>query len=1002
MMTQNQDSMLCQHCYAWRCHPDDRFCGHCGDNLLQVQVSIEPVSTIYQGGKVPNRVTTVIRNVRGGLGGTHFFWRNQATEFEVPLVNLETEALNQPNEQESYATNSAELELDPAVPVEWFLMHQVSPDKAYRRAVLSCAIPQPHFALDKSECILLDHKGVLPLTLRHESGGRATVDNISVSAYEGAALNLPVLDPALFPFSLSEGEEQVLHLPLTDELLRVLQGRPLGLELVLAVHIKYLAQPIDLPLKLRVPIPARPRLKLPEQVRALQGCLLRLPVPVENQGGESCRLKNVQVKIRLGPKKLCSGASHSSVQGEWLPAGKTHTHFVQMELVDQEQDQPLAARRYQCDVQPVLVEEDLETPKQTIELTICAPKPYTGTVAIDFGTTATAVAYHPKGKAGQSPMPLSLSDQDHFIPTAIAYYLNEKDELQYCIGDDAIALLDNEQISDRVYLDNLKWQLDNTEPVLLPDGSDKLWEDIAVDYLKKIKEMIEEDSDIVAVVEQIAITQPSRFHPLLTRALNRAYYKAKFKPLAVSLGDKIQNDIAESWPSLITCLPLHDLKSFQDDTVGYQVLGDSTLIGQHAVLTYDVGGGSTDISLFLIAIENMATMQITELGTDGTGKEDHFFGNGFSALLFKHLWPACETWLIRQGHDPSQFPISLPWERLRPRADQIIARQNGRRCAAFILKHLQGDTGPFEQINLRLRNIGIWDDLENEELANIMNEIQEQFDRFLSQTRLTLEGLHGSAITIPSGHYNQGNGLFLNFEGFIKDFIESGSYPMFKRLQRLLHHSEVSDLKVYLLVSGRGAFFPLVGSMLWAHQERLRNEKEGKKEIQKVEQVRVDPNFAKTIVSQGACYLAKLPNVAPGITFIPRHLPSLCVQGDLDPNTGIPQLIPLCNGLPNPADSWQVAPYPLRPGYRLIHFNFYLSTHNKPVLSDDDKHLTELSQELELEPEIAEKAHIMVKAKAEDCLEIYLGKPSDMKQPDYDSWEKHLLGHYEITPGACV
>jgi hypothetical protein len=996
--------MLCQHCFAWRCHPDERFCGNCGDNLLQAYVNIEPVSTIYQGREVPSQITTLIRNVHGGLGGTHFFWRNPETGFEVPLVNLELEALNQPNEQETYATNSAELGLDPDVPMEWFLMHQVSPDKAYCRAVLSCAIPQPHLALAQSEWVLLEQERVLPLTLRHDTGGRATVEQIKVSAYEGVALNLPEIDPALFPFTLSEGETQRLPLPLTEEVLRVLQGRPQGLQLVLAVQIKYLSQPIDLPLKLRVPIAARPRLNLPEQVRALQGRLLRLPVPIENQGGESCRLKNVQVTIRLGPKVLCRGISETSVEGEVLEAGKTHTALVVLELLDLEQDHPLAARRYQCDVHPILFEEELACPKQTIELEIRAPKPYTGMVAIDFGTTATAVAYHPKAQMGQTPLSLSLSEKDHFIPTAIAYYLNEKDELAYCIGHEAMAVLNNAQISDRVYLDNLKWQLDNPEPVLLPDGSDKLWEDIAVDYLKRIKEIIEQDSDIVAVVEQVAMTQPSRFHPLLTRALNRAYHKAKFKPLPLSLGDKIQSAIAESWPSLITCLPLHDLKSFQFDTVGDPVLGNSHLIGQHAVLTYDVGGGSTDLSLFLIAIENMATMQITDLQTDGTGKSDHFFGNGFSGLLFKHLWPACEMWLLRQGYDPSQFPISLPWERLRPGADQIIARQNGRRCAAFILKHLQSDTGPFEQINLRLRHIGIWDDSQNEELANIMNEVQELFDRLMNQTSLTLQGLHGAAVTIPSGSHHQGNGLSLNFEGFIKEFIESCSFPMFKRLQRLLHHSEVSELKVYLLVSGRGAFFPLVGTMLWAHQERLRNEnkKEGKKEIQKIEQVRVDPKFAKTIVSQGACYLAKLSNVASGITFIPRHLPSLCIQGDLDPNTGIPQLIPLCHGLPSLADGWQIAPYPIRPGYRVMHFSFYLSTHNKPMLSPEDKLLIELSQELELAPEIAEKACIMIKAKAEDCLEIYLGKPSDMHQTDYEHWDKHLLGHYEMTPGACL
>jgi hypothetical protein len=125
---------------------------------------------------------------------------------------------------------------------------------------------------------------------------------------------------------------------------------------------------------------------------------------------------------------------------------------------------------------------------------------------------------------------------------------------------------------------------------------------------------------------------------------------------------------------------------------------------------------------------------------------------------------------------------------------------------------------------------------------------------------------------------------------------------MFERLQRLLQDSQLNNLNIYLLATGRGSFFPLVGSIARINKNKS----------QKIEQVRVDRDYAKTIVSLGACHLASLPQIAQGIVFVPRTMPSFGVQGDLDPDTGKSQFIPLCAGIPRSADGWQVAAYPLR------------------------------------------------------------------------------------------
>lgn len=1000
---------LCTYCYAWRCHPEDRFCGHCGENLLQAQVTIEPVSTIYQGGNVPNQIEIIIRNVRGGLGNTSFFWRDKAGTFQdIVIADLEPDELNQPNEQQSYSISSADLELSPAMPTQWELVHRIAPNKEYVRDTLSCGLPLPRLALEQSDFKIdeSDRLQQLPLKLIHQNGGPAEIEQIGVRADEAATLKLPGVTEVVLPFLLSDGKSQSLSLPVTEDLLRVLQGRPQGLELLLEVKIKYAASSIELPLQVRVPIPARPVLRLPEQVRALYGHRLRLPVTVENQGGEGCLLKQLHIDIRSGPNDVVySDDLDSSVDGQVLDAGSIKSKTLEVPLLD-EQNQPLAARRYWYDVEQVVDDKQLTNPKFTGELEIRTAKEYTGLIAIDFGTTATSVAYQPlQGPLGQSPRSLLLSGKDPFIPTAIAYYLDNENHLQYGIGHEAVARLDTHYGSNMVYLDNLKWQLDNPEPVLLPDGSERTWENIAVDYLKRIKEIIEEYTDIVAVAKQVAMTQPSRFHPLLMRALNKAYRKAELTPLPVTMGDKVHDALAESWPSIITCLPLPALEKFQDETVGYSILGKN-VVGKHAVLTYDVGGGSTDISLFLIDIKNLATMQISELGTDGTGKEEYFFGNGFSTLLFRHLWPSCEMWLTRQGYQPEQFPVTLPWQRLRPGAEQVIARENGRQWAAFVLEHLQGDRGPFNNISLRLRNIGVWDTMTNgelnEELANLVNEIQEGFDASLAQATLTLQSVHGTEVTIPTGQFEQGNGIYLDFAAFITDFIQTCSWPMFERLQRLLSHPEVSDLTIYLITTGRGQFFPLVGTMLGAHSDRFR--RDSRKDKQKIEQVRVDPNYAKTIVAQGACYLAQLPRMARGIRFEPRNLPSLGILGDLDPETGHPQFLSLCTGLPTPADGWQQARYPLPDGHQQVTVTLYLSAHNKKLLSEDDKRLGEISDFIDVPVGKGEQAHVMVKANVLDCLEVYIGFPptnGEGSQETHDFLEYCPIGCYEITPGAC-
>lgn len=95
--------------------------------------------------------------------------------------------------------------------------------------------------------------------------------------------------------------------------------------------------------------------------------------------------------------------------------------------------------------------------------------------------------------------------------------------------------------------------------------------------------------------------------------------------------------ISESWSPLILALPLPELRKVQRDAIGDISLFRDKMTGRHVVLTYDVGGGSTDMSLFIVEIADLSKITVREIATDG----DHN-GRGslfplVSTMLNEHL-----------------------------------------------------------------------------------------------------------------------------------------------------------------------------------------------------------------------------------------------------------------------------------------------------------------------------------------------------------------------------
>lgn len=985
-------AQLCPHCNAWRHGPTDRFCSNCGELLIQARAEIRPCK-LYLGRPVPTAVAIVIRNQSGNLGGTRFFLRDARGELDdVEVLTLADDGLTKPGQQQERRIESDRLGLFDGQQREWHLIHEIDAGKCFTIGRIDSLLAPPELQLGSTE-ILMDPTGPadLGLELRHVRGGPVDIESLRVDALDAKELPLPRLIPDRpLPLTVAPGETLGLRIEVPDALRGLLRLQPTGVNLAVETGSTDLGDtPSLLPFRLRIPMPAQPVLELAQSQHAgVAGRPFELGLVLANLGGTVCRAIEARVDLMRAGMAPMVREFPKERTGIELGPGERKTRHLSIPLMDAG-NTPLPDGMYRVAVTQHFSEG--KALQLELALEVRPLHPFAGIIAIDFGTTATSVSFYTLDHRFAC---LDLDGGEGYLPTAIAYYIDEHGALAYDIGHAARTRLAESGNRRIAFFDNIKLRLDQSRPVLLPDDSERTWCQVAADYLKRLRERIEGHPDIAAQLSHACITQPARFDPRSARALIQAYQAAGIAPRSYPVDGRLIDALSEAWPAAVLAIPIDDagISDWQVDAIGEPPYGEHPF-GTYYLLAYDVGGGSTDLSLIAIDIQQGGHVKVTELASEGT---THFCGNAISTRFFAHSWPSCETWLRRHAYDPRQFPIRLPWEPILLGPNEGTAQANGRAFAEALVFPMQsaGQTAYGKLVNT-LRGPKVWLDADSETLKGLEERFQDfwsDMEPYATTKSMTLVDILGNTVELPIGP----DGIRLDFERFARDFIDSFSphlYRIVERMVRKLPGAETaSDGRghgVFCLLSGRGALFPLIPSMVLAHAQRI-EEQSGKVNAMTVQRVFKDKT--KSYVSGGACQIDRFLLGAASVEFIPLPLEWFGVVKGRDHN-GRPLFLPLTTGYPEPEDGWSVVPFPVNPGPSVFRLEFYLAAHTGDTLPEGATPVGWLEPRTDLPPGPAEAAQLAILAIDQTRVRVALLIPPDdpgaAGEPSPETWQSH-------------
>jgi hypothetical protein len=405
--------------------------------------------------------------------------------------------------------------------------------------------------------------------------------------------------------------------------------------------------------------PADLRVILPgSDLRGLAGRQARVAMVIRNHGGSTAVIEELRWSLRSQNGVEVARAVISEFAGTVL-AAQTWLHEELRPVLKDAAGNPLPRGLYTLELQIQYVAVlgsggDVAKKQATIE--VRADSVFGGRVCIDFGTTDTAAAimlpgnsYFSDKQRGELPRPIELGligiadlPSQYFLPTRAA--LGVDDSSRVVIQYAASAIRGVGKLKHGRVLDRLKWRLG--EKVEVPGFPDIAIEDVVTGYLKHVRALIEEHPAVAARVEEIVATRPAKFaakSQLLIQSFRAAEMNVDLEPF----GERVPPLVSESWPPMLLALPLNEdfgggsnsrlvnsLFSCFPNEKPPPTFSESALEDiPHFLCTFDIGGGSLDISLLRICKVGQGTL-ITDLATF---TDDKFAGESFRDLIVDEI-----------------------------------------------------------------------------------------------------------------------------------------------------------------------------------------------------------------------------------------------------------------------------------------------------------------------------------------------------------------------------
>jgi len=863
----------CPSCQDWTAHPRDRFCGGCGASFIRLQPVLESAFHFADQEGNPKVLVALTNRSHVPVGGGELVVRAEGGT-ELFRTSVPEDALALPGDRWQCQFDGPPR--GPALAAE-LLFRPGGAARDISLANLGFSMPNPVPGLAR-DVVSLPIDGVdagpvhLTLHIRLLQGLMAPLQRILVQAPGIQDMTWSRADSDSADTILRRGGEVAVAVAAGRDLVDRLLAQPSGLEMTAKVTIAG-RDPASLGFRLVLSSPPRPKLVVQNRLFALPGRDLRVPVTVLNLGGDVLQVQSVQMEVDglKGGKQASVVSAPAAACPHPVPPGGSLSLMLRLGPVA---DQPVTLRGT---VRARFGGGDLAPAAVPVEVEVRTPRPFAGSIAIDFGTTETAVSVRHPGGDGL-PVLLALEDRSPYVPTVIGYSLGGGGTLVCRIGHEVEEMVPDRGEAQVQVHDQLKWTLSKGGRVVLPDNSLRWRLELAADYLRILKMRIEEHAAIGARVDQAYVTVPSRFDARDLVAIQEAFRIAGIEPLGLELGGR---DILplESWSPASLTLPVGRLRELAVQAFSAAPISLEQARGKGvALVTFDVGGGSTDLSAFQIRIMELDAIDIAEVHTDSSRE---VCGNRISDLLTRHLSVSLRAALARRGLSEADVPMQLPWQSGQAGDPDRLALANGRSLAALIRQIQQAEQ--FSPVGLDLLNLSA-------------KESMATAERLETQILPSLTSLPDLVLTDRTGKVHRlpwsGGELRLQVGAFLRDFADGPAAAARTMIQQAAEAlARVDGVTVRrLMVSGRGSAFRLLADTIDRQLKELGSDWTA---------LRMQFDLLKPITSVGALVLADLLPMNEDMRFSTTVATWFGFAGPIDRATGDNLFIPICQGLPD-------------------------------------------------------------------------------------------------------